>query len=144
MPTDPAHEAYEMEISIKPSDIDLMGHVNNIVYLQWVQDAAVAHWYALATEAQKNSLLWVVVKHEIEYERPAYEGDEVIARTWVGNAARRGFERYTDLLRKSDRKLLAKAMTLWSPVDIHTRKSVKVGPDVYERFSVNNIADFDV
>lgn len=141
MSTDPAHEAYEMEISIKPSDIDLIGHVNNIVYLQWVQDAAVAHWYAIATEEQKNSLLWVVVKHEIEYKRPAYEHDTVIARTWVGNATRHTFERYTDLLRKSDGKLFARAKTLWAPVDMNTKKSVKVGPDVYEQFSVNYKSD---
>jgi acyl-CoA thioester hydrolase len=135
---DNAHQPYEIEISIKPSDIDLIGHVNNVVYLQWVQDAAVAHWSAQATEAQKNSLLWVVVKHEIEYKRPAYEGDKVIARTWVGKATRRGFERYTDLLRQSDRKLLAKAKTLWSPIDSHTKQSVKVGTDIYERFSVQD------
>lgn len=136
MSIDLANQAYEMEISIKPSDIDLIGHVNNIVYLKWVQDAAVAHWYALATEVQKSSLLWVVVKHEIEYKRPAYEHDTVIARTWVGEATRHTFERYTELLRKSDGKLLAKAKTLWSPVDIETKKSVKVGADVYERFSM--------
>jgi len=141
MPTDPKHEAYEMGISIKLSDIDLMGHVNNIVYLQWVQDAAVAHWYAAATEEQKNTLLWVVVKHEIEYKRPAYEHDAVIARTWVGNASGHTFARYTDLLRKSDGKLLARAKTHGSPVDIETKKSVRVGPDVYERFSVKDGLD---
>jgi acyl-CoA thioester hydrolase len=101
----------------------------------------VAHWYAAATEEQKNNLLWVVVKHEIEYKRPAYEHDTVIARTWVGDAKRHVFKRYTDLLRKSDGKLLARAKTLWSPVDINTKKAVKAGPDVYERFSVNNKSD---
>ncbi len=113
-----------------------MGHVNNIVYLQWVQDVAVAHWYDLATAEQLASLLWVVVKHEIEYKRPAYEKDTVIVRTWVGGTTRRAFERYTDIFRKSDMKILARAKTLWVPVDKQTRKSVRVGADVYERFSV--------
>jgi acyl-CoA thioester hydrolase len=126
---------YEIEIQILQTDIDQLGHVNNVVYLKWVQDAAMAHWYATATEKQKRTLLWVVSKHEIEYKRPAYKQDTVIARTWIGNANHRSFERYTEFRRKSDRKLLAKAKTLWVPVDPKNKKPVKVSADVYEMFS---------
>lgn len=129
---------YEMEIEVRPSDIDRLGHVNNVVYLRWVQDVATAHWYAAATDRQKATLLWVVAKHEIEYRRPAYEQDGVIARTWVGKATQRAFERHTELLRKSDRKLLARAKTLWVPVDMDSRKPVDAGPDVYAMFSKQN------
>ena len=113
-----------------------MGHVNNVVYLRWVQNAATAHWHAAATESQMNALLWVVSKHEIEYKRAAYEADTVVARTWIGKANHRTFERHTEFLRKSDRKLLAKAQTLWTPVDAKTKKPVKVSSDVYEMFSI--------
>ncbi|MFW2371952.1 MAG: acyl-CoA thioesterase [Gammaproteobacteria bacterium] len=126
---------YEIEIEIRPSDIDQLGHVNNVVYLKWVQDVATAHWYASATDEQKASLLWVVTKHEIEYKRPAFVQDVVIASTWVGKANHRFFERHTELRRKSDGKLLAKATTLWAPVDMNTKKPVEVGQDVYEMFS---------
>ena len=136
MKSSQAHRPYEMEIQITSSDIDQMGHVNNVVYLRWVQEAATAHWFAAATESQIKNLLWVVAKHEIEYTRPASDKDAVIARTWIGKANRRFFERYTELLRKSDRKLLAKAKTLWTPVDARTKKPGKVGSDVYEMFSV--------
>lgn len=129
---------YEMEITIKPADIDLLGHVNNVVYLRWVQDVAIAHWSAAATESQKKKLLWVVIRHEIDYKRPAFAGDTVIARTWVGSASRRAFARHTELIRKSDRKLLARARTLWCPIDSNTRKPVDVDADVYERFSTQN------
>ena len=129
---------YEMEITIKPADIDLLGHVNNVVYLRWVQDVAIAHWSAAATESQKKKLLWVVIRHEIDYKRPAFADDTVIARTWVGSASRRAFARHTELIRKSDRKLLARARTLWCPIDSNTRKPVDVDPDVYERFSTQN------
>ena len=130
-----SHHPYEMEIVITPEDIDQLGHVNNVVYLQWVQDAAIAHWSASATREQKESLLWVVTKHEIRYKCPAYLGDIIIARTWIGKARHVFFERHTELLRKSDRKLLAKATTLWTPIDPNTREPVAVGPDVYEMFS---------
>lgn len=125
-----------MEIVVQPSDIDRLGHVNNVVYLRWVQDAATEHWYAAATEAQKAALLWVVAKHEIEYKRPAKETDVVRVLTWVGKATDRVFERHTEIIRKADGKLLAKAVSLWAPVDRHTKKPVKAGLDVYEMFSV--------
>ena len=138
MSSDSIHLPYEMEINIEETDIDLLGHVNNVVYLRWVQDVAIAHWFTVATESQKKKLLWVVVRHEIDYKRPAYAGDTVIARTWVGLASRRAFERHTELIRKSDRKLLARARTLWCPIDSNTRKPVDVDADVYERFSTQN------
>ena len=129
------HLPFEIEITIAPEDIDQLGRVNNVVYLRWVQDVAVAHWSAVATEKEKQSLFWVVVKHEIEYKRPALEKDTIIARTWVGEASRRAFEQHSELLRRSDRKLLAKALTLWCPMDSETRKPAEVAPDVLKRFS---------
>lgn len=132
------HLPYEIAIPVQASDIDQLGHVNNVVYLRWVQDAATAHWSAVATEQEKRSLLWVVTRHEIDYRRPALVGDVVIARTWVGEATHRVFERHTELLRKSDGKLLAKARTLWRPIDSDTRQPTDVGADVYARFSTNH------
>ena len=132
--TDPL-KPFEIEIEVDSSDIDQLGHVNNVVYLRWVQDAATAHWYASATAEQKDGLLWVVTRHEIDYKRPAFERDVVIARTWVGVEAGRFFERHTELKRKRDGKLLAKARTLWAPVDRVTKRPVDVGPGVHAMFS---------
>jgi len=116
---------YEMELTVQHSDIDQLGHVNNVVYLRWVQDAATSHWYSAATEEQKSNLLWVVVKHEIEYKRPAMESDELVIRTWVGQASRRLFERHTEILRKSDKKVIVKAVTYWAPIDAKTKKPIR-------------------
>lgn len=131
----PSKRPYELEIEVQQADIDQLGHVNNVVYLKWVQEAAAAHWYASATERQKTRLLWVVARHEIDYKRPVKENDDVLVRTWVGKATRRLFERHTEILRKSDRKVFAKAISLWVPVDIDTKKPVTPGPDVYDMFS---------
>jgi len=130
------HLPFEIAIEIEPSDIDQLGHVNNVVYLRWVQDAAVAHWVAVATAKEREHLAWVVVKHEIEYKRPTFENDGIIARTWVGGVSRRAFERHSELLRRSDRKLLAKALTLWCPIDPETKKPVDVARDVLDRWSL--------
>jgi len=142
MSIDDKQKAYEIEISIKPENIDQLGHVNNVVYVQWIQDAAVAHWFAAASKKDRENLLWVVIRHEIEYKRPADLQDTIIARTWVGAASRRAFERHTEIIRKADRKLLAKARTLWCPIDAKTRKPVKVHNDVYQKFSTHTIKHF--
>ena len=127
---------FELEIKVAESDIDLLGHVNNIVYLKWVQDAAVAHWINAATEDQKENLFWVIKRHEIDYKQSALPGDEIIAVTWVGRATELVFERYTEILRARDRRLLAKAKTLWIPINIKTGKPARVDADVRESFSV--------
>lgn len=133
----PTVEPYELRIPIEPVDIDALGHVNNVVYLRWVQDAAVAHWLATAPAADREALLWVVVRHEIDYLRPAFADDEIVARTWVGTATRRTFDRHTELLRSSDRRVLARARTVWCPVDPETLRPTDVSAEVRELFSVD-------
>ncbi len=126
---------YEIERVVDSKDIDLLGHVNNVVYLKWVQDIAIAHWNHSATDEQKATLLWVVAKHEIEYKRPALESDILIIRTWVGKATDRLFERHTEVVRKADGKLVAKAVSLWAPIDKESKRRVRIGADLYEMFS---------
>jgi acyl-CoA thioester hydrolase len=128
-------EKFEMRIAVKPDDIDQLGHVNNLVYLRWVQELAIAHWFARATEADQAALLWVVVRHEIDYKRPAFLGDEIIGRTWVGPASARDFERHTEFIRAADQKVLARARTVWCPIDRETGRPTEVSPAVRERFS---------
>jgi acyl-CoA thioester hydrolase len=129
-------EPYELHITVQPDHIDVLGHVNNVVYLQWVQDAAVAHWQAAASSEAQAALLWVTVRHEIDYQRPAFLEDEVVARTWVGESHGRDFERLTELRRASDGKVLAKARTLWCPIDAKTFRPTDVSADVREKFSI--------
>jgi acyl-CoA thioester hydrolase len=139
--TDPSLERFNVLITIGPSDIDEHGHVNNVVYLRWVQEAATAHWRAAATASQQADVSWFVVRHEIDYKHAARLGDAIIARTWVGNANARTFERYTEILREHDGRLLARARTLWCPIDMRTGKLTRVGADIRERFSVPSVEE---
>ena len=131
-----ATEPFELAIAIEPSDIDQLGHVNNVTYLRWVQDVAVAHWMSAAPAADQARLLWVVVRHEIDYKQAAYLNDGIIARTWVGTASRIRFERHTELLRAGDRSVLARARTVWCPLDAQSGKPVSVNDQVRAAFSV--------
>lgn len=129
-------EPFEIRIPVRPDDIDLLGHVNNVVYLRWVQDVAIAHWTAAAPPEEQAKLLWVVARHEIDYKGSALPEDVILARTWIGKASRRSFERHTEMLREADRKLLACARTIWCPLDATTGALTEVSEAVRARFSV--------
>jgi acyl-CoA thioester hydrolase len=84
---------FEMIIPVLPGDIDEQNHVNNTVYLRWVQDVATAHWRTVASPKAQETIGWLVLRHEIDYKGPATLGDEMVLRTWVGKATRLTFER---------------------------------------------------
>jgi len=131
-----SQDAFEVMMPVERADIDQLGHVNNVTYVRWVQDAAVAHWRAVAPADDQAKVMWIVLRHEIDYRQPALLGDTILARTWVGTASRLKFERLTELLRAADRMLLAKARTLWCPIDVRTGRPVSVSAEVRARFSV--------
>jgi len=124
-----------MNVSVQSADIDEQNHVNNTVYLRWIQDVATAHWRALASADAQSAIGWVVLRHEIDYRMPANLGDEIVLRTWVGEASRLKFERFTEVRRKIDNVLLAQARTLWVPIDVRTGKPTRVSAEVRARFS---------
>ena len=130
-------KVFELPITVTEADIDQLGHVNNVVYVRWVQEAAMAHWNVLASEQEKARLTWVVVRHEIDYKRAALLGDQVVARTWVGNADGLAFERHTEMVRAGDHRLLAKARTVWCPVHATTLRPMEPGEEVRARFSAS-------
>ena len=135
-----------MTVPVLQADIDEQRHVNNTVYLRWVQDVATAHWKSLASAEAQSIIGWVVLRHEIDYKAPASLGDEIILRTWVGEASRLKFERFTEVRRRidppkdgsavADNQLLARARTLWVPIDSRTGKPTRVPADVREKFSI--------
>jgi acyl-CoA thioester hydrolase len=119
-----------------PGDIDEQNHVNNTVYLRWVQEVATAHWQAIASGEAQGGIGWVVLRHEIDYKTPACLGDAVVLRTWVGKATRLTFERFTEIRRSSDGQLLSTARTLWCPINAQTGRPVRVPAEVREQFSI--------
>ena len=129
-------ERFPIRVRVQPADIDELGHVNNLVYLRWVQEVAIAHWTARTTAEERAALTWVVVRHEIDYKRPAMPDEELTVTTWVGVASRRTYERHTEIARASDGTVLAQARTLWVPLDPRTMRVTEVSAEVRGRFSV--------
>jgi acyl-CoA thioester hydrolase len=126
---------FEMTVSVLPGDIDEQNHVNNTVYLRWVQDVATAHWRAIANPEAQENIGWVVIRHEIDYKTPTGLKDKILLRTWVGKASRLTFERFTEIRRNSDGQLLSKARTLWCPINAKTARPTRVPAEVRAQFS---------
>lgn len=124
-----------MLVPVIAADIDEQNHVNNTVYLRWVQDVATAHWRAIASPEAQATIGWIVLRHEIDYKAPAMLGDEIVLRTWVGKASRLTFERFTEIRRQRDRQLLSQARTLWCPINEQTGRPTRVPAEVHTQFS---------
>ena len=127
---------YSYEFSVPTDALDENGHVNNVRYVQWMQDAAVRHYEALGAIplTQAIGATWVVRSHNIAYLRPAFSGDVIQVRTWVVNIQRlRSLRRYR-FLRLSDGKLLVKGETDWVFVDAQTGAPCVIPGDIARLF----------
>ncbi len=123
-----------LEISARPEHIDELGHVNNAVWVQWIQDVALAHWHAVADPAYQDAYIWVIVRHEIDYLRPLFVGEKVTARTWVGEAPRGAkFERHMEFVGE-DGRVRVRATTIWAIVDKASGRPLRVPPEVIAPF----------
>lgn len=119
-------------IKVQENDIDELGHVNNVVYLRWVQEVATAHWYHAASAPLQEAYSWVVIRHEIDYYQPAFLADEILGYTWVGEHQGARFDRYVQLYRAGTDKLLAEAKTTWCLLDAKTLRPRRIEQDVLE------------
>lgn len=126
---------YELVRHVQASDLDELAHVNNVVYLQWVQEIATAHWNAIAPPEDRETLAWVARRHEIDYLSPALLAEAIILRTWVGAAKGLIFERFTEIRRAADGQVLARARTEWVPIERKSGRPRRVSAEVRALFS---------
>jgi acyl-CoA thioester hydrolase len=130
---------YEYEHTVRPDEIDSLGHANNVVYVEWMQAAALAHSGALGWPAERYfdlGLGWVVRGHTIEYLQPAFAGDRVVVRTWVATMRKATSLRRYQICRKSDEEVLATAETRWAFIDYRTRQPARIPREVADSFPI--------
>lgn len=115
-------------------DTDELGHVNNAVWVQWIQEVAVAHWDSVADPAHKEAYFWVIVRHEIDYLRALLPGEMVTARTWVGDAPKGArFDRHMEFVGE-DGKVRVRARTQWAIIDKAAGRPIRVPAEVMAPF----------
>ena len=119
-------------IGVLPTDIDFMGHVNNARYLNWVQDAVLDHWNKLAPPETAAKYLWVALKHEITYRKPAFLDDDVIASVVLEKV--QGARSFYDTVIKRGEEVLAEVKSSWCCIDAETLRPARIASEIQEYF----------
>ena len=126
--------SYTTTIAAGPEDIDVLGHVNNAVWVKWIQDVAVAHWDAIAPAEHRDAYIWVVTRHEIDYRGNVSEGETVTAETWVSEPPRGArFDRHMKFT-GGDGKVRVEAKTTWALLDRASGRLMRVPAEVAAPF----------
>ncbi len=127
-------QPYDFRVDVAQDDIDFMGHVNNASYLKWVQAAVISHWQHLAPVEAVAQHLWVALKHEITYRRPAFLDDDVVATVLLEKV--QGARAFYETVIRRGGEVLAEVKSSWCCVDAETLKPARVAKDVIDRFFV--------
>jgi acyl-CoA thioester hydrolase len=142
---------FDLKITVQPEHIDVLGHVNNVVYLSWMQDAATAHIEALGLGLKEYLELkhaMVAVEHHVQYRKAALQGEEIILRTWLNDInALYSFRQYA-FYRPSDKAVLFMGSTQWACVEIATGRPKRMSPTFMQAYQpvseAENPMDFSI
>lgn len=123
---------YKEKVKVKKEDIDELNHVNNIVYLQWINNISANHWKSLSNKQIDAKYIWVASRHEIDYVKPAFLNEEITIKTYIdtieGVKSKRKVEIYRDNI------LLAKSLTIWVLLDAKTQKVTRIPKEILNLF----------
>ena len=127
-------DIYEKKLTVEEKHLDKQKHVNNVQYLQWVQDIAEEHWEVRASEEQKAEVIWVVVRHEIDYKKEAFLNDELVLQTYVGETTHVTSIRHVIIKNSETDELLVQAKTTWCLLNASTKKPSRISEELKKVF----------
>ncbi|CAM1353930.1 acyl-CoA thioesterase [Tenacibaculum insulae] len=119
---------HEKKYKVTANEIDEYKHVNNVVYVQWMQEVSADHWELLIKEIPKPDYVWFVIRHEIDYKKQGALGDEIIIKTWVGETSGIKSVRHFEVRRGED--ILVKSQTTFCLLDAKTQKPKRVTKEI--------------
>jgi acyl-CoA thioester hydrolase len=126
--------AFTRAITATDADIDELGHVNNAVWVRWIQDIATAHWQAVAPADQVAAYVWVVTRHAIDYRGNVAAGETVTAETWIPEGPKGArFDRHVRFT-GADGRVKVEAVTTWALIDRATGRLLRVRPEIAAPF----------
>jgi len=128
------HNHYSQTIVVPKSAIDVRGHVNNLVYLEWCLEVAEKHWEHLAPTEIKERYVWYVLNHYIEYKASSFEGETLIVETWVETLKGVRSERHYRITRPLDETIIINGKTTWCLLDAKTIKPTRIPEEFYNLF----------
>lgn len=125
---------FELIFTATPADIDELGHVNNAVWVRWIQDIATTHWAEVADPTDIAAYYWVVTRHEIDYRGNIGPGESVTGRTWISEPPKGArFDRNVDFV-GTDGKVKVAAKTSWAIIDKASGRLVRVPQRLADTF----------
>lgn len=124
------HTPFKKTIKVVQDDLDELSHVNNVRYVQWIQDIAKAHWFHSIEGKVTNTYIWVVASHFIEYKRSAVLNDKISMETYVEKFSKSMSHRVVEIRNAENQKLYVRALTKWCLVDIKTMKPMKIPDEI--------------
>jgi acyl-CoA thioester hydrolase len=133
------HRIYEYRHLVTEEEIDGLGHVNNVIYLKWLQDAAVEHSSANGWSPRRyreEKIGWVARSHYIEYLQPAFVDQEIIVQTWISTLKKVKSLRKYRIIRPADSELLVRAETNWAFVNYENLTPRRIPEEVFSCFSI--------
>ena len=119
---------FTLKITVSSKDIDTLKHVNNLVYVKWMDKIATEHYAFLTKDNPLPQYVWVVTRHEIDYLKQATLGDKITVKTWVGETKGVTSVRFMNFY--IDNLLLVKAKTVWLMLDSKTFKPTRIRENV--------------
>ncbi len=125
---------FEYRIKVMQEHIDELEHVNNVVYVQFMQDVADKHWHSIELSDLEKEVVWVVRRHEIDYLHPAVLGDELLIRTWTGEHGTVTWDRHYEIIRPADQKRIITAKSVWVLLDKITGRPRRIEEPILRRF----------
>ncbi|WP_353778585.1 acyl-ACP thioesterase domain-containing protein [Winogradskyella sp. 3972H.M.0a.05] len=128
-------QVFEQELTVSQEDLDDLNHVNNVVYLQWVQDIAKTHWLKNANEALLRNYFWVVISHNIEYKSSALLHDKLLLKTYVSESKGVTSTRIVNIYNKQNNNLLVTCETKWCLMSIATKKPARITEEIATLFN---------
>ena len=128
-------QTFAKTIAVTKKDLDDLNHVNNVRYVQWVNDIAKAHWEQNASTTILNNYFWVLIKHTIEYKASALLDDSILLKTYVTKASGVTSTRIVEIYNKKTKVLLAKSETNWCFMSTSTKKPTRITDDVVNLFN---------
>ena len=127
-------QVHEIELIVTSDDLDARNHVNNVRYVQWVQDAAEAHWNLRSSDAVRNNFYWVMISHHIQYKAEALLGDTLLIKTYVTESKGVRSTRMVDIYNARSKQLLTTSTTTWCFMSMANNKPSRIPEEINELF----------
>jgi len=125
--------SHQYSFKVQEKDIDILNHVNNIVYLKWVNDASEKHWAILSNDIINAKYYWVCLRHELDYLGEAFLNDEITILTWIGESKGVKSKRHVAIIK--NKKIIAKAETTWCLINIKNKKPTRINSEILDLLS---------